>query len=93
VIKTEKNLKVMASKDEIFWVRPEGDDSTAHLDLRNAQVAPALPRLKPSTTSMNLRVPVSLVEQLKQEANRRDVPYQSLVKILLQEKLAALHAR
>ncbi|MEX1119894.1 MAG: CopG family antitoxin [Terrimicrobiaceae bacterium] len=83
----------MASKDNTSWVLPESMDSTAHLDLIKARPAPALPRLKPSTTSMNLRVPVSLLEQLKQEANRRDVPYQSLVKILLQEKLASLHSR
>jgi len=83
----------MASKDNTFWVPTENKDSTAHLDLHKAQPAPALPRLKPCTTSMNLRVPISLLEQLKQEANRRDVPYQSLVKILLQEKLAALQSR
>jgi predicted DNA binding CopG/RHH family protein len=35
---------------------------------------------------------LSLLEELKQEANRRDVPYQSLVKVLLQEKLAALRS-
>jgi predicted DNA binding CopG/RHH family protein len=82
----------MASNVKTRWVRPEKPDSTAHLDLTQARPAPVLPRLKPSTTTMNLRVPLSLLEELKQEANRRDVPYQSLVKVLLQEKLAAMRS-
>jgi len=61
------------------------------LDLRRAVPAPEMPRLKPSTAVMNLRVPESLLLSLKREANRRDVPYQSLVKILLDEKLAELN--
>jgi len=80
----------MASNVNTQRVRPEKPGSTSHLDLSRARPAPDLPRLKPSTTVMNLRVSVALMEGLKQEANRRDVPYQSLVKILLQEKLDAL---
>ena len=44
-------------------------------------------RIKPSTTSISLRLPVSLLEQIKIAANKRDVPYQSLIKIWLAEKV------
>ena len=44
------------------------------------------PNLKPSTQAISLRLPVSLLEQIKVEANRRDVPYQSLIKVWLAEK-------
>ena len=44
------------------------------------------PNLKPSTTSISLRLPVSLLERIKVVANKRDVPYQSLIKIWLAEK-------
>jgi len=45
-----------------------------------------LPNLKPSTTSISLRLPVTLLERFKVAANKRDVPYQSLIKIWLAEK-------
>ena len=45
------------------------------------------PNLKPSTESISLRLPVSMLEGLKIEANKRDVPYQSLLKTWLAEKL------
>jgi predicted DNA binding CopG/RHH family protein len=44
------------------------------------------PNLKPSTKSISLRLPVDLLERIKIEANRRDVPYQSLIKVWLREK-------
>jgi len=47
-----------------------------------------LPNLKPSTQSISIRLPVDLLEQIKVEASRRDVPHQSLIKIWLSE-----HAR
>ena len=43
--------------------------------------------LKPSTTAISLRLPVSLLEQIKIAANKRDVPYQSLIKMWLAEKV------
>ena len=49
------------------------------------------PHLKPSTQAIALRLPVSLLERLKPEANRRDVPYQSLIKVWLAEKVAETH--
>lgn len=47
-----------------------------------------LSRLKPSTSPVTVRLPISLLDDLKALANRRDVPYQSLMKILLAQKLA-----
>lgn len=44
-------------------------------------------KLKPSTRPITIRLPLSLVEDLKIMANKRDVPYQSLMKILLAEKI------
>src|SRR5687768_7242258 len=48
-----------------------------------------LPNLKPSTATISLRLPEGMLEELKVLANQRDVPYQSLVKIFLAERLAA----
>ncbi len=47
------------------------------------------PNLKPSTKSISLRLPIGLLEQIKVTANKRDVPYQSLIKIWLAEKVDA----
>ncbi len=46
-----------------------------------------LPNLKPSLRTMSLRLPVSMIEDLKILANKRDVPYQSLLKVFLAERL------
>jgi len=48
-----------------------------------------LPNLKPSTKSISIRLPESLLEKIKVEANKRDVPYQSLIKTWLAEKMEA----
>ena len=47
-----------------------------------------LPNLKPSTQSISLRLPVHTLERIKAAANVRDVPYQSLIKVWLEEKLS-----
>jgi predicted DNA binding CopG/RHH family protein len=65
-----------------FW---ESHDSTDYLDWSRA-VPARFPNLKPSTKSISLRLPIDLLERIKVEANRRDVPYQSLIKIWLAEK-------
>ena len=68
--------------ERAYWERP---DSGADLDWsRAAQVR--FPNLKPSTTAISLRLPVSLLENIKIAANKRDVPYQSLIKMWLSEK-------
>jgi len=48
----------------------------------------SFPNLKPSTTTISLRLPKALLEELKALANERDVPYQSLVKVFLAERVA-----
>jgi predicted DNA binding CopG/RHH family protein len=70
------------SAERTFW---ETHDTTAYLDWSQAQPA-RFPNLKPSTKSISLRLPVDLLERIKVEANRRDVPYQSLIKVWLKEK-------
>ena len=65
-----------------FW---ESHDSTDYLDWSRA-VPARFPNLKPSTKSISLRLPIDLLERIKVEANRRDAPYQSLIKIWLAEK-------
>jgi predicted DNA binding CopG/RHH family protein len=47
------------------------------------------PNLRPTTRSISLRLPLRMLERIKAEANSRDVPYQSLIKIWLEEKLSA----
>ncbi|HEY1657661.1 MAG TPA: CopG family antitoxin [Candidatus Sulfotelmatobacter sp.] len=46
----------------------------------------ALPKLKPRTVSISIRLPQPLIERVKAAANKRDVPYQSLMKMWLYEK-------
>ncbi len=70
------------AEERTFW---ETHDSTEYLDWSKAQRM-RFPKLKPSTQSISLRLPVSLLEQIKVEANRRDVPYQSLIKVWLAER-------
>ena len=53
-----------------------------------SSVRGSFPKLKPSTTTISLRLPLSLLEELKALANERDVPYQSLLKIFLAERVA-----
>lgn len=68
-----------------YYVRSTPDAEGVDLDWSKAVPAPDMPNLKFSTKTMNLRVPLSLLNQLKMIANRRDVPYQSLVKMILFE--------
>ena len=66
-----------------YW---EKHDSTEHLDWSKATKS-ILPNLKPTTKTISLRLPQHLLDSLKVAANARDVPYQSLIKVWLQEKL------
>ena len=54
---------------------------------------PAFPNLRPSTTSISIRLPVGMLEELKTRANEQDVPYQSLMKMYLAERLVAERRR
>jgi predicted DNA binding CopG/RHH family protein len=73
------------AEERRFW---ESHDSTDHVDWSRAGRV-RLPNLRPSTASISLRMPVSLLERIKTAAHKRDVPYQSLIKIWLAEKLDA----
>jgi predicted DNA binding CopG/RHH family protein len=72
------------AEERRFW---ETHDTTEYLDWSKAQRV-RFPNLKPSTTAISLRLPLSLLEQIKIEANKRDVPYQSLIKMWLSEKVS-----
>ena len=67
-----------------FW---EQNDSTEYIDWKGGEKV-NFPSLKPSLKSISIRLPESMIEQLKVLANKRDVPYQSLVKIYLSEKVS-----
>ena len=71
------------AEERVFW---ETHDSTEYLDWSKSQKA-VLPNLKPTTKTISLRLPQHLLDSLKAAANARDVPYQSLIKVWLQEKL------
>ncbi len=70
------------AEERAYW---ESHDSTNHVDWSKATRA-RFPNLKPSTTAISLRVPAGLLDRIKVEANKRDVPYQSLIKMWLAEK-------
>ncbi|CAG0943336.1 MAG: hypothetical protein EFKGCFLK_00021 [Rhodocyclaceae bacterium] len=71
------------AEERTFW---ESQDSTAYVDWSKAKRA-VLPNLKPTTRTISLRLPQHLLDSIKAAANARDVPYQSLIKVWLQEKL------
>ncbi|BCH16829.1 MULTISPECIES: BrnA antitoxin family protein [unclassified Mesorhizobium] len=87
MIKTAKPVPSFASEAEerAFW---EANDSSEHVDWSKAERV-RLPNLKPSSTSISLRLPNALLERIKVAANKRDVPYQSLIKTWLAEKIDA----
>ncbi len=70
--------------ERMFW---ESSDSADYVDWSKAKRV-VLPNLKPSTQTISLRLPQHLLETIKTAANARDVPYQSLIKIWLQEKVS-----
>jgi predicted DNA binding CopG/RHH family protein len=80
-----KQIPDFKSEDEErdFWAT---HDSADYLDWSQAKRA-LLPRLKPSTKTISLRLPESMLNELRLLANKRDVPYQSLIKIVLQERI------
>ncbi|MBI3709677.1 MAG: BrnA antitoxin family protein [Proteobacteria bacterium] len=71
------------AEERKFW---QTRDSTDYVDWQEAKRV-RFPNLKPSTTSISLRPPVALLERIKVEANKRDVPYQSLIKTWLSAKV------
>lgn len=83
--RSKKKIPAFKSEDEerAFWAK---NDSTEYVDWDRAELA-TLPKLKPSTKTISLRLPESMLDELRVIANKRDVPYQSLIKIIIQEHL------
>ena len=73
------------AEERAFW---ESHDSTDYVDWSRAERV-RLPNLKPTTKAISLRLPLDLLERIKMAANKRDVPYQSLIKVWLSEKVDA----
>lgn len=71
------------NEEREFW---DSHDSSDFIDWRKAEKV-TFSNLKPSTRKISLRLPASMIEELKLLANKRDVPYQSLLKIFLAERI------
>lgn len=80
-----KRIPEFKNEDEErqFWA---DHDSAEYLDWRKAERA-VFPNLKPSTKTISLRLPESMLAELRQLANKRDIPYQSLIKTFLRERI------
>lgn len=80
-----KSVPIFKTEDEEreFWSK---HDSTEYIDYSKAKRT-LFPNLKPTTKTISIRLPESLIEKLKVLANKKDVPYQSLLKVLLAEKV------
>ena len=81
----KKQIPPFKSEDEEreFWSKA---DSTDYVDWSKARRV-VFPNLKPSVKTISLRLPAALLEELKMLANKKDVPYQSLLKVYLAEKV------
>ncbi len=83
----KKNKKIPEFKSEKeesdFWSK---NDSTEYIDWNKAEKV-LLPDLKPSTKSISLRLPEGMLYKIKMLAHKRDIPYQSLIKMFLQDKI------
>lgn len=70
-------------EERAFWAT---HDSTEYIDWDSAEPI-ILPQLKPSTRTISLRLPETMLDELRVIANKRDVPYQSLIKVFLKERI------
>jgi len=84
-MKKLKKIPKFKNEDEErkFWSKA---DSTEYLDWKKSERV-SFPNLKPSTKTISIRLPESMLEDIKALANKRDVPYQSLIKINLKERI------
>lgn len=82
---TLKKIPVFKTEDEEreFWAE---NDSTEFVDWKSSKKV-VLSKLKPSTKTISLRLPEHILDELKMMARKRDVPYQSLIKIFLKDRL------
>jgi len=89
MVKSKRSLKSVPTfaseaEERRFWERHDLSD---YVDWSTASVV-SLPNLKPSTETISLRLPAPLLSDLKALANKRDVPYQSLLKVFLTDRVA-----
>ncbi len=84
-MKTLKKIPTFKDEDaeRDFWAK---EDSTEYLDWSKAERV-TLPKLRPSLRTISLRLPESMIAELKLLANKRDVPYQSLLKVFLADRI------
>ena len=80
-----KEIPIFNSEEEEreFWAK---EDSTDFIDWDSAEMQ-VLPKLKPTTRTISLRISEAMLEKIRLAANKRDVPYQSLIKMFLKERL------
>ncbi len=81
----KKKIPKLENEDQEreFW---SSQDSSEYLDWGKAKRL-SFPNLKPSTKTISIRLPESMLDELKMLANKRDVPYQSLLKVFLAERI------
>ena len=84
-MKKLKNIPKFKNKQEEreFW---EKNDSSEFIDWKKSKLV-SFPNLRPSTKTISLRLPEFLLNDIKIIAHKRDVPYQSLIKIILKERI------
>ncbi len=80
-----KEIPIFKSEEEEreFWAKADSTDFIVW-DSAETQV---LPKLKPTTRTISLRISEAMLEKIRLAANKRDVPYQSLIKMFLKERL------
>ena len=85
MVKNFKQIPNFGSEEEEreFWAN---HDSTDYVNWDSAEKV-VLPKLKPTTKTISLRLPEPMLNDLRLIANKRDVPYQSLIKIFLKERI------
>ncbi len=91
-MKKLKKIPTFKSEDEErdFWAT---HDSTEYIDWSQALHGPLFPNLKPSTKTISLRLPQWLLDELRRQANWRDVPYQSYMKQVLADHIGKRRVR
>jgi len=84
-MKKVKKIPQFSNEDDErnFWAKA---NSTQYVDWDKAEPV-AFPKLKPSTKTISLRIPEFMLNELRMIANKRDIPYQSLIKIFLKERI------
>jgi len=89
-MRRKKAIPTFKSEEEerSFWA---GHDSASYIDWTSGERA-LLPKLKPSVRTISLRLPEPMIARLKVLANKRDIPYQSLLKVMLAEQLGTQEA-